>query len=59
MAGVLRVGFVAGVTPDKWARSWRQRRDGTRLELVPIAEADAESPRKLRALFPRFIQLNG
>ena len=39
---VLRVGFVPGVTPDKWARSWRERRDGVRLELVPLAADDAE-----------------
>lgn len=40
---LLRVGFVPGVTPDKWARSWRERRDGVRLELVPVEEADAEA----------------
>lgn len=35
----LRVGFVTGATPDKWARSWRdQRREP--LELVPVTEAD-------------------
>lgn len=38
----LRVGFVPGVTPDKWARSWRERRDGVRLELIPLEETDAE-----------------
>jgi DNA-binding transcriptional LysR family regulator len=34
-----RVGFVAGVTPDKWARLWAER---TRrpLELVPLADRD-------------------
>lgn len=40
---VLRVGYVPGVTPDKWARSWRQRRDGVRLELTPLDEEEAES----------------
>jgi len=40
---VLRVGYVPGVTPDKWARSWRQRRDGVRLELVPLDEENAEA----------------
>lgn len=35
----LRIGFVTGATPDKWARSWRtQRREP--LELVPVTEAD-------------------
>lgn len=40
---VLRVGFVPGVTPDTWARSWRERRDGVRLELVPLEDDDAEA----------------
>ena len=35
----LRIGFVTGATPDKWARNWRdQRRE--RLELVPVTEAE-------------------
>ena len=35
----LRIGFVTGATPDKWARNWRdQRREP--LELVPVTEAD-------------------
>lgn len=38
----LRVGYVPGVTPDKWARAWRERRDGVRLELVLVEEAEAE-----------------
>jgi DNA-binding transcriptional LysR family regulator len=33
----LRVGFVTGATPDKWARAWRERRR-ERLELVPVSE---------------------
>ncbi len=37
----LRVGFVIGVTPDKWARAWRER--GGRIELVPLDEAAAEA----------------
>ena len=39
----LRVGFVPGVTPDKWARSWRERRGRTRLRLVPQEESEAEA----------------
>lgn len=39
---MLRVGYVPGVTPDKWARAWRERRDGVLLELVLVEEADAE-----------------
>ena len=37
----LRVGFVPGVTPDKWARSWRERRGPTRLLLLPQEESEA------------------
>lgn len=35
----MRVTFVTGATPDKWARAWRERRDET-LELVPVDEAE-------------------
>lgn len=31
------VGFVTGATPDKWARTWRDR-SRERLELVPVDE---------------------
>jgi DNA-binding transcriptional LysR family regulator len=34
----LRIAFVPGVTPDKWARVWRGRHPDIRLELVPIEE---------------------
>lgn len=39
MIAPLRVGFVTGATPDKWARHWRERRPET-LHLVPTTEAD-------------------
>jgi DNA-binding transcriptional LysR family regulator len=45
---VLRVGYVPGVTPDKWARSWRERRDGVRLELTPLDEDEAEAALRAR-----------
>ena len=36
---IFRVGFVAGVTPDKWVRRWRERRrDG----IEPVLVADHE-----------------
>lgn len=35
----LRVAFVPGATPDKWARAWRERFSEP-LELVPIEESD-------------------
>lgn len=39
MSTPLRIGFVTGATPDKWARHWRERRPEP-LELVPVTEAD-------------------
>jgi DNA-binding transcriptional LysR family regulator len=38
----LRVGFVTGTTPDKWARAWRDQRRGP-LSLVPIDEDEQEA----------------
>lgn len=35
----LRLAFVPGATPDKWARNWRNRFSEP-LELVPVEEAD-------------------
>ena len=37
----LRLGFVTGATPDRWARAWRQRRLEP-LTLVPITEEQQE-----------------
>jgi DNA-binding transcriptional LysR family regulator len=42
MSDQLRVGFVTGTTPDKWARAWRDRRSGS-LALVPVTEQEQES----------------
>lgn len=39
MIAPLRVGFVTGATPDKWARSWRAARRES-LHLTPTTEAD-------------------
>jgi len=35
----LRVAFVPGVTPDKWARIWSERMPRVRLDLSPVEEA--------------------
>ncbi|WP_235537307.1 LysR family substrate-binding domain-containing protein [Nocardioides sp. Soil805] len=35
----LRIGFVTGATPDKWARAWRERRREP-LDLVPVTEEE-------------------
>jgi DNA-binding transcriptional LysR family regulator len=37
MAENLRIGFVTGTTPDRWARAWRDQRRGP-LSLVPVTE---------------------
>ncbi len=42
MSAPLRVGFVIGATPDKWARHWRDRRRES-LHLVPVTEAEQEA----------------
>jgi len=38
-----RVGFVPGVTPDKWSRAWADRMPRRPLELVPLEDRDAVS----------------
>lgn len=42
MSSPLRIGFVTGATPDKWARTWRERRRDP-IELVPVEESDQET----------------
>lgn len=37
----LTVGYVPGVTPAKWARTWAQRHPGVSLELKSVTAADA------------------
>lgn len=36
----LRVSFVPGVTPDKWARIWAERMPRVPLELAPVEESE-------------------
>lgn len=36
----LRVAFVPGVTPDKWARTWAERMPRVRLELAMVEEPE-------------------
>ena len=40
--GHFRVGFVTGATPDKWARTWRERFARNPIELVPVSEDEQE-----------------
>jgi DNA-binding transcriptional LysR family regulator len=55
--GPLRVGFVAGVTPDKWARVWAERMPGRRLDLVPLADQDGVALLHTGALDMCFVRL--
>lgn len=41
VAESFRIGFVTGATPDKWARTWRERRAREPLELHPL-DQDAQ-----------------
>lgn len=41
--GHFDVGFVTGATPDKWARTWRDRYARDPLELVPVTEDEQEA----------------
>jgi DNA-binding transcriptional LysR family regulator len=41
-ASPFRVGFVTGATPDKWARTWRDRHPREPLELVPVEQPEQE-----------------
>lgn len=43
VAGGLRVGFVPGVTPDKWRRAWRERHPRVPLELFPVEQSAARA----------------
>ncbi len=47
--GHFRVGFVTGATPDKWARTWRERYARDDFELVPLEESRAGGPDPRRA----------
>jgi DNA-binding transcriptional LysR family regulator len=42
MTRTLRVGFVTGTTPDKWAGRWREQGRGP-LELVPVTEEQQQA----------------
>ncbi|NYJ01346.1 DNA-binding transcriptional LysR family regulator [Nocardioides thalensis] len=35
----LRLAFVTGATPDKWARVWRERHPHIPIDLVPVEQA--------------------
>jgi DNA-binding transcriptional LysR family regulator len=39
--GTFRLGYVPGVTPGKWVRTWGERVPGVPLDLVPVSAAEA------------------
>jgi DNA-binding transcriptional LysR family regulator len=42
----LRLGFVRGVAPSKWARRWAEAVPSVRLELVPLSLSGRPDPRE-------------
>src|SRR3954449_5162360 len=53
----LRVGFVPGVTPDKWARRWAEQMPRRGLDLVPVGERDGVDLLHERELSMCFLRL--
>jgi DNA-binding transcriptional LysR family regulator len=52
-----RVGFVPGVTPDKWARIWAERMPRRPLELVPLGDRDGVALVRAGELAMCFVRL--
>lgn len=57
MAMRFRVGFAAGVTPDKWSRAWAERMPRRPLELVPLGDRDGVSLLRSGELDMCFVRL--
>ncbi len=53
----MRVGFVPGVMPDRWARTWRERHPRASFELVPVAAEEAEVALRSGALDMALLRL--
>ncbi len=51
-----RVGFVEGAMPDKWARTWRERRRDP-IELVPVSQAEQEDGMRSGSLDMALVRL--
>ena len=49
-----RIGFVTGATPDKWARTWREREPGTPLEKQLIPYQIVRFPMKISSTIQQF-----
>jgi DNA-binding transcriptional LysR family regulator len=52
-----RLGYVPGVTPDKWVRVWRERRPGVPLELVATPAAGAPALVRAREVDAALLRL--
>lgn len=55
--GRFRVGFAAGVTPDKWARRWAERRPRSPLDLVRLDDRDGVAMLRSGELAMCFVRL--
>jgi DNA-binding transcriptional LysR family regulator len=56
-AGTFRVGFAAGVMPDKWARIWADRMPRRPLDLVPLGDRDGVALVRAGELHMCFVRL--
>ncbi len=56
-AGTFRVGFAAGVMPDKWARIWADRMPRRPLDLVPLGDRDGVALVRSGELHMCFVRL--
>lgn len=56
MTEPFRIAFVPGVTPDKWAGRWRERK-AVPLELTLVEEAEQESVLRMGAADMCFVRL--
>jgi len=52
-----RVGFVPGVTPDKWGRTWAERMPRRPLDLVPLGDGDGVAMVRAGELDMCFVRL--
>ncbi|MBZ5733946.1 LysR family transcriptional regulator [Nocardioides sp. TRM66260-LWL] len=52
----LVIGFVEGATPDKWARTWRERRPEP-LELMPLAASEQDEALRSRRVAMALVRL--
>ena len=55
--GGMRVGFVTGVMPDRWARRWREREGREPLVLVPLETHRGEAAVRNEEVDMAFVRL--